>query len=75
MAKKTVEVTIAGETIKLKTTEDEMAYVEELSKQLDIMINDKLVKGTNKLKATIMIALDLMNENRKMKLLIEDMHE
>ena len=74
MAKKNIEVIIAGETIKLRANEDPQ-YVQALAKELDDMINDGLVKGTSKLKAAVMIALDLLNENRKMKVLISELQD
>ena len=75
MAKKTIEVTIGGEQIKLKTPEEEITYVQDLAKKLDNMINDRLVRGTTKQKATIMIAFDLLNENNKLKVLFDDLHD
>ena len=72
MAKKTVELDIVNEKIIIKTQEKEIEYIKQLAQELDFKIKDYSIKGTNTLKATIMIAMELLNENKKLKALLDD---
>ncbi len=73
MKEKTVEVNIVGENIILKT--DDVAYVEKLSRELGDKINNLSVRGASKLRAAILISLDLLDENKRMKALINDLNK
>lgn len=74
MKEKTVEVSIIGEKIILKTTDD-IAYVEKIAKELNDRINDCSVRGVNKTRACLLVALDLLDENTRMKALIKDLNK
>ena len=75
MDKKTVNVYIAGERIVVKTG-DADGYIEGIARELDDKINDLCIRGgVSKIKAAIFVALDLLDENKKMKVLIKEIEK
>ena len=67
------EITVAGEKLML-CSEDKPEYVEKLAAELSRMIGTTMLSGAEvtKLDAAIVCALDLLNENKRLKAIIED---
>lgn len=66
--KKQYELNIAGKKLSVVSADDK-AYVEKLSKELTQRINEFLFSGANvdKLSAALICALDLLDENTRLK--------
>ncbi len=66
-------VEIAGTELSL-VSEETNAYVEKLSSELNRRINTTRLSGSNVsvTKAAIVVALDLLDENQKLRALIEN---
>lgn len=67
------EITVAGERL-LLCSDDNPEYVERLASELSRMIGTTMLSGAEitKLDAAIVCALDLLNENKRLKAIIED---
>ncbi|MBQ9510766.1 MAG: cell division protein ZapA [Clostridia bacterium] len=67
------EITVAGEKLSL-CSEDKPEYVAKLASELSKMIGTTMLSGAEvtKLDAAIVCALDLLNENKRLKAIIED---
>lgn len=70
--KYTHKLSIAGQQLTL-CSEDNPEYVDKLAQELSRRINTLMLSGAEvtKLDAAIVCALDLMNENRKLKLMLD----
>ncbi len=66
-------IEIAGTELSL-VSEETNAYVEKLSSELNRRINTTRLSGSNVsvTKAAIVVALDLLDENQKLRALIEN---
>ena len=71
--KKRIELNIAGNTLFLMTDEDE-EYVKKLGAKISQRINTLALSGggISKTDAAIVCALDLLDENYKLKMALED---
>lgn len=71
--KKQYELIIAGKKLNVVST-DEKPYVEKLAKELTRRINAFLLSSANieKTEAIMICALDLLDENVRLKALLED---
>lgn len=71
--KKRIELNIAGNTLFLMTDEDE-EYVKKLGVKISQRINTLALSGggISKTDAAIVCALDLLDENYKLKMALED---
>lgn len=69
----THNLTVSGEKLTL-CSEDEPDYVEKLASELSRRISTTMLSGADvsKTDAAIVCALDLLNENYKLKVLLED---